>query len=85
MQGGDVTFRLQSHSRLRLQQQWVDRSSVDVRNMQTNTVVMGGWTTMGNNEEDIPKQGSTVGASVHQALWHAPRHQAQLASLEIWW
>jgi hypothetical protein len=34
---------------------------------------------MGNDEEDIPKGGSTVGASARQALWRAPGHQARLA------
>jgi hypothetical protein len=40
--------------------------------MRINYAVLGGRTTIGNDEEDVPERGSAVGASARQALQRAP-------------
>jgi hypothetical protein len=53
--------------------------------MRPSCPVSGKGKTTGDDEEDIPEQGSAVGASARQALWRAPEHQARLASPEQRW
>ena len=79
------TIRWRSHSGLRRQRWRIEGYSVDVCDMRPSCPVSGKGKTTGDDEEDIPEQGSAVGASARQALWRAPEHQARLASPEQRW